>query len=152
IGQPRFFLDDEAPRAAHQLGREQAATPAPLAIAAADGHPAQSTRGRAALEDEAIEAEPRELAHARASQAAHGSRQIAAALGLDEVGRGRGADEDDRRARHAEPELYLGTHGDPLHVGAERAQQRARVLVATVVADARTEETRRDAEPDLFAL
>jgi len=43
IGQPRFFLDDEAPRAAHELGREQAATPAPPAIACADGHPAQST-------------------------------------------------------------------------------------------------------------
>jgi len=138
--------------AVHQLGREQATTAAPPAVVHDHGHVAETARGGTALEDEAIEAEVRELAHARAGETAHASRQITTALWLDQTGRTARADEDDRRPRHAEPELHLRAHGNPLHVVAEHAQQRVVPLVVAVVADTLAEEARRDAEPDLFAL
>jgi hypothetical protein len=72
---------------------------------------------------------------------------------VDDQPRGRGfPDEPDRVARHAESDLDLRAHRDPLDEGAERVGQERIALVAAVVAHLPTEETGRHAGPDLLGL
>lgn len=80
----------------------------------------------------------------------HLRREIRARALDDEARVARVADQAQRVAGHAEAELELGAHRDPLHEWRQCLGQKCIALVAAVVADGRAQQARGDAEAELF--
>jgi len=111
-------------------------------------HSFDAATRRSAFEDEAVEACLLELGEPFAGETLHPLGQILARFRFDQPWCRVAFDEPDWRPWHAEPDLDLRTHRDPLEELTEHLGDVVVELVAAVVADLDAEQAGRGADSD----